>query len=272
MPQQEIIEVDPSEISNEVYQDLTEELDIDSDYAEKYTEKLRINELVEKNPNKSNILTSTSQKLKSGYKLIKDYWNENTILANIVDIKVTSNDYIRLTFSHPNLNKNRSCKMEPNSSVLSNLMEYHSLDDPMKLVGKKAFIEGATEWNESSIKIPNNTSITGKLRYKLFSVINELDVKMPFSNNRLTKQFVSSIFLNLVSLIIGTAISGTIVDALGKSTLLGLPEPIVFTILLPFFISLAIIISTTSYLSTRFIIYVLSELLESDSFYNEKIY
>lgn len=52
MSKTEMIEVDPSELSDEVRNDLKDELDMDSDYADKYAEELTINELVEKSPDK----------------------------------------------------------------------------------------------------------------------------------------------------------------------------------------------------------------------------
>lgn len=262
------MEVDPSELSDEVRDDLTEELDIDSDYAQEYAEELKINELVDKNPDKESFINSFVNKLKSGYSSVIGYFNKNTIYAEIVDIRVTDNDYIVLEFSHPDFKKNPICKKKPDDSILSNIMEYHGVNNASELVNKKVPVFNSENLSDSFtdtyVSFPNNTSLSGKIRYKMFCFIKNVDVKMPLNDIDPIGLVLGGVLYNLLGLVIGTLISGGLIDILGESTARNLPSIMMFVILLPFMIALFTIFVSGIYLGSRFIVFVLSKLFQAD--------
>lgn len=268
MSNTETIEVDPSELSDEVRDDLTDELDINSEFAEEYAEELKINELVDKDPDKKSFVDSFTEKLKSGYSSVAGYFNTNTIYAEIVDISVTDNDYIVLEFSHPNLVRNATCKKSPDDRTLSNIMEYHDVNDASELVNKKVPIFNPEDlsdtFTDTYITFPNNTSLSGKIRYKIFCAIKNIEIKMPLTNQDPVDLVLGGILYNLIGLALGTAISGGIVEIIGVSTAQNLPSIMTFAILLPFIIALFFNFVSGVYLVSRFILFTLSKLFKSD--------
>lgn len=268
MSKSDTIEINPSDLSDEVRNDLTEELNIDSDYADEYAKELKVDELVDKDPDKTGFIDSSARNLKSIYTFIDDYIKSNTIYGKIVDIQATDNDYIVLKFNHTSMNETASCKMSPHDSTLSNIMEYHGVDNASELENKKVPIVNAKNLSETFektyITLPNNTSLSGKLRYRVFCGIKNAQAKTPLTGGDTFEIAVTSILFNLVILVLGTGISGFTIDVIGESTVKSFPSLAIFAITSPFIISLLINLVTGVYFAFRFSLFILSKLFEGD--------
>lgn len=269
MSKSETIEVDPSELSDEVRDSLTEELNIDSDYADEYVENLKVNELVDKNPDKTGFLDSSIAKLKSLYNSVSDYFNKNTIYAKIVDVRATENDYVILKFDHPKLNKTARCKKKPDDPMLSNIMEYHRVNNASELNKKSVPIFNPNNlldtFTDTYVTIPNNTSLSGRIRYRIYGSIKNFRMKVPFTTKDSADLALRGVIYNGFALLVGLSISSVLVGSLGgESAAQSLPSIIVLAVTIPLMIALIINLISSAYLALRIVLFVLSRLFKGD--------
>ena len=160
------IEIDPEELSNDVREDLEDE--IGEDLAEQKAKEIQINSMNNGEPNKKTSINTIREKLEDIYKFNLDT-NKLHTTGTIENIEPIQNNQIEFTIKRSDMNKKDTIYLTKDSTELANLVEYKNVDKVSELQGKTISYrnEGYTRKREKYI-IPKNLSNISKLRYKLF--------------------------------------------------------------------------------------------------------
>ena len=165
-------------LSKEVHDELITEAGINEDKAKELAEKVRLNETVHKNPHKENARSLLTKKLTKIYNKITQ---QKTKYVTITNITLTDRNKVALKFKHPQLKRNRGSTVEPDNQKLSNLMEYHNVNNPNNLTGKKVLVTNVNNNDPTRIKIPHNVSTLGKYKYNLSTSLRNISKKIPIN-------------------------------------------------------------------------------------------
>lgn len=192
MTEEETIEVDPSDLSDEVLEGLVDEADIDENEARKMADNVHLREMDVRDPVSKNALESSvikSRKIHDKLEVLYDKISSKTAKPVIENV-TPNNNGVDIEINHPKLNP-RVLSLSSDSVKLANLMSYHGVDDPSELEGERLVLSKISDLNqEKSISrrsyksvdllFPNNVSFLGKMRYKLFSFLQDARSKTKY--------------------------------------------------------------------------------------------
>lgn len=247
MTEEDTIEVNPSHLSDEVLEGLVEEADIDRDEAMEMAEDVHFQEMDVRDPVSKNVLESGVIKSRRMWdKLEVLYGKISSKTAKPVIENVTPNNTgVDIEINHPKLNP-RVLSLSSDSVKLANLMSYHEVNDPSELEGKKLVLSKISDLNKDKsirrssyksvdILFPNNVSVLGKLRYKLFSALQDARSKTKYWINGDPFEAVAFLMIGytisfILTLFIGAG--GADLAQLNGGILVGIVSTI---LMLPFF-------------------------------------
>lgn len=192
MTEEDTIEVNPSHLSDEVLEGLVEEADIDREEAMEMAEDVHFQEMDVRDPVSKNAL-------ESGVIKSRKMWDRLEVLYGKISSKTAkpvlenvtpNNNGVDIEIDHPKLNP-RVLSLSSDSVKLANLMSYHGVDDPSELEGKRLVLSKISDLNKDTsigrrsyesvdILFPNNVSVLGKMRYKLFSALQDARSKTKY--------------------------------------------------------------------------------------------
>lgn len=85
-------------------------------------------------------------------------------------------------------------ELDPDSDVLANLMAYKKVSNPRDLEGCKLLVTGdPIDSSTSTVLVPHNVSVTGQLRFKLYSLTEEIWVKSNIEDDDVADSVVSGL-------------------------------------------------------------------------------
>lgn len=198
MAEEHTLEVNPEELSDKVLKELINESNIDREEAEKFADEAQLDEMDFVEPDKKNIFESIKDNITFGFGMLSSLYKwfcNRTARPKIVNVTPKGDNKVVLNVHHPKINK---CELsfEKDDVEIANLMEYHNVNNPKNLEGKRILIEdisdlnfdkrhsdtrGVYSYNNTNpchlFLIPNNTSMLGKLRYRLFSSVQDFRSK-----------------------------------------------------------------------------------------------
>lgn len=192
MSKQETIEVDPSELSDEILEDLVDEANISQEEAEEFADEAQLEQMDFDNPNKENAIESIRKKSKSSYSKLQDIYSllsSKNARPIITEVEPTNSNDVILHIKHSRL-KDHSIRFSEGDTRMANLMEYHGVSSPADLENKRLVLDEikAVEREDTGFHsysptylIPNNVSILGQARYKLFSITQDVRSKTNIS-------------------------------------------------------------------------------------------
>lgn len=228
-------EIHPELLSEEVQQELVTDTGIEQEKAEQFAEQIRLNELVTKQPNTESYSSIFRTKIGQTYNLLRNTLSQKTRYATVEDIYPTETDQVAIEITHPEYSRTLTAKVHPQSPQLSNLMEYHNVDNPTKLINKQILISNVNKRIPTQLNIPKNVSIIGKYKYKVLSSLKNIAVLVP---NYLKNYTYLPAFLSMMFVFFGTLISSSALQTLGSEGFANLSLTLQTLVLSPFIFSI----------------------------------
>ena len=181
MGETETLEVEAEELSDEVIESLVEEGGINRNTAEELGDEVWFKEVDVAEPNKTSAGTYLEDRYNGFKSICSETWdlfsNYKTTYGEIKSVERSSKEHVRIFFKHERIGR-RSVKFDKDSVKLANLMEYHGVENPKDLEGYKVLLESQKlRKGYSRLIVPHNVSFTGKLRFKMYSIVQELRAK-----------------------------------------------------------------------------------------------
>lgn len=198
------LEVDADDLSDEVVEELIEQGNIPKDEADEWGDRVWFNEVREDNTQRMGVIEYLKNRFErcgelphnvgvalenSGIRVVKDLdsftrnsihllRNKKTSTAIVDDVNVyPSLGHITLDIKHDMFGTG-TVYLELDTPALSNLLDYKSVENPMDLVGKSVFVcPRSFSENSQTVMIPHNVSLSGKIRFKMFGVVEEFREK-----------------------------------------------------------------------------------------------
>lgn len=278
MRSEQTVEVNPNELSQEVRDELIEKGELTESEADQYANEAHLKQIQTAQPEKSNVVESSILKYKSFKRYInnrrkkatKNYHNEKAT-ADIKDVSATDDNKIKITLNHAKLGESEIV-FDENSTAVANLISYYNVENPLGLIGKSVVIDriyylGDPEKRSPTYLFPNNVSILGKLRYKIFSTIQNIrGISSVWLDGEVIPGYLTT---TLASMLVSLCV--LCVWLIGSS-LTEVKHPIVSqigqVIELANFIGLFIVLCISFWLISRFLLFIGYWILKGD-FYEE---
>lgn len=181
MSEDKTVEVDASELSDGVIEDLVEEGGLDEGEAEELGDDVWFDEVEMREPRKEGLREYLSNRFDNAtefaQRLNYRYREHKTVFAEVTDVERTDNDNVRVTVMHQRSGED-SFTLSPDSVELVNLLAYHSVDSPKGLVGERILLDPNSfgGWS-TTVVIPHNVAWTGKIRFGVYSFVSEINQK-----------------------------------------------------------------------------------------------
>lgn len=193
MSEDKTVEVDPSELSEEVVEGLVDEGALDEETAEEYGDEVWFEEVETPEPTKRE---GISDQVSDAVNRCYSEWKGRSAFMSIESVERTKNDKVRLHLFHPE-EGSRTVVLSLSSSVLGNLLALAKVDNPKELEGGRIMMSEGS-FNRPNLVVPSNLSLYGRVRYKAYSMINQVLEKTLVE--RFDEDFVfGSLILTLIS-------------------------------------------------------------------------
>lgn len=284
MSSQDTIEVDPDKLSQDVVDELVEQNIMDEEEAENTGDEIWLNEVSEKNPDKVGIIEYTrlwcSKTIKFGSKFKEEmikigYKLDNSIKNKVNNLRKNQTIFAEVISVTPNQGSNEVClklshnetgqfniTLDPKSKEMSNLLEYKSIENPKDLEGEKLILSNSFDvsFRKTQIVIPHNVSISGKIRFKLYSFSQEL-----FEKTRFPSLYLESVDSLMFAHTVMFTLSG-LVFTVGEPMLSGsiLSTFIGSILMTPFVLWSILFVSTATHIIFTILNVITSIILNSD--------
>lgn len=242
MAQQERIEVgeiDPKDLSDEVIEELKEVGSLSEEELENYRNKVELEHMETAEPNKKSLTQVISEYSATTFSGLVDYYklfrNKKTTYVTISNVETDDDGTVVLHMEHPRIDTSK-LDLDSKSKELANLMGLHKVESPYDLEGKWITVNGISQldpysshWSREYL-FPHNTSFSGRLRYKSFSLVQTMreKIKIWFEEDE-EDIFFGLIMFTLFCTIPGLIgsllifdIGGTIITAIGAVLLIPL--------------------------------------------------
>lgn len=177
--------LDVDEICDEVVESLVEEEGIKKEKAEELVDEA-VEEIDAGDADKMSAfsyLEARYENLVETAGSIKDLFvNWKTTRAEVKSVERFGSDDVKITVDHARFNGVESFLLDHDSDVLANLMLYKNADNPKDLEGCDLLVlpDSFDSYN-ITVLVPHNVSVTGQLRFKLYSLIREAHQKTRIS-------------------------------------------------------------------------------------------
>ena len=228
MTDESTIEVDASNLSDGVIEDLVDEGSLDKKEAEEFGENVWFDEVEMREPEKTGLREYLSNQVEAASevasRLNTHYKEYKSAFAEVENVERTESDNVRVTFRHRRFGSD-SFTLSPDSVELVNLLAYHSLDSPKDLVGERVLIDPDSfgSWS-TKVLIPHNVAWTGKIRFASYSFISEINQKTKWENpSTIGQDPVDSVFLTFFPCAMVSLAGMALADVLPFASVLFLP-------------------------------------------------
>lgn len=261
MSEESTIEVDADKLSDGVIEDLVEEGGLDEEEAEELGDEVWFEEVDVGDPNKTGALSYLEARYENGVEiagLIKRLFVDwKTTRAEVESVERSYSDDIKISVSHERINGVDSFVLDPDSDVLANLMLYKNVSNPKDLVGCKLLVlPESFDHRSVTVLVPHNVSVTGQLRFKLYSLVQEVREKTYSS-------FISNSEKGSADALLGATMFSAFVAIFG--VIAGSASEIIGNLLmLPLAICLFILLFVVVYGLTRIVLWGAMVLFRSD--------
>lgn len=256
-----MVEVDASELSDGVMKDLVEEGGLDEEEAEELGEEVWFEEVDVGEPNKTGVLSYLEARYQNGVEiagLIKRLFVDwKTTRAEVESVERSYSDDLRISVSHERIRGVDSFVLDPDSDVLANLMLYKNVSNPKDLEGCKLLVlPDSFDSRSVTVVVPHNVSVTGQLRFKMYSLVQEVREKTYSS-------FISNSEKGSADALLGMTMFSAFVSIFG-AIVRSVSEVIGNLLMLPLAICLSILLFVVVYGLTRVVLWGLMALFRSD--------
>lgn len=271
MAKEDTLEVDPSELSDGVFEELVDEAEIDRDDATEMAEDVHMQEMDIREPVSNNALESglmKYKKLRGWLGELYDMGASKTAKPVIKNVSPNENG-VEITITHPKIHR-RSVNFGPDSVKLANLMSYHGADNPSELEGERLVLSKISALNQTNssdaytpveILFPNNVSAHGRTRYKIFSFLQDVRSKSKYWTSypadEITITYGLCFFISVLIAGVGAGVQDLGIE-LGISMLNNIAVLLTFPLLIFLLCGLA----TVSYLGMRLVTFVMYAILK----------
>jgi polyhydroxyalkanoate synthesis regulator phasin len=219
------IEVNPSNLSEEVVQELIKEGAFDKEEAKEYGDEVWLNEIDIKSPTKKTLKTILSDKLNNCIKTAKT----RTAYAKIQNVSRSEKDDVEIQLTHP---QTRSGKiwLDPDSQKLANIMALKNVQNPKQLEGHKLIKPDGHAARHA--QIPTNLSPYGQTKYKTAGLLRQFNKKIKIKNPN--RDWFNPVSLFLVAGASFTAVVTKLTYETAPKILFTLPMPLLLITILVF--------------------------------------
>lgn len=169
MSQSSTVEVDADRLSDEVMKDLVDEGLLDEEKAEEYADNLWLEEVDSPDPVRRVSLSEKARNVVEEYerKFVDVVLNRPSAFVSVDSVSRDSKDDIEIIFD-TDYGERVRC-FDTDSELLGSMLEYKNIDNPKSLEGERFVAKGDSPILD--IVIPCNVSSFGKLRYRVFSLV-----------------------------------------------------------------------------------------------------
>lgn len=227
----EISDVKPEKLSDEVLEELIE--DLDEDTAEKLAQQVHLDEMDTAEPSSKRFVSVLKDKASGLAKYVKGKYaamkGRKTVFAEIENVKPIESG-VQLVIANPSGNKN-TIRLDSDSKKLANLLEYNNTRQLSDLEGGTIMIKDTRigpESSRDSYYVPNNMSISGRIRFGIFSALHSIREKTHVRSLDMEELFdisfsgaAISMIPGFIGLLLLSGVSSPILQGLG--VLLSLP-------------------------------------------------
>lgn len=211
---EELLEVDPNNLSKEVVEELREKNAIENEERAEFKNSIHLKEMeIDANPNSTSLIKQTIPKWTQSWNNFKTSITQTksrlfsqlskTGHATIKNIKPPRSDNkLTLVMNPQNSSREFTKTLSLDSPQLANLLAYHNIDDPNKLIGKTVPL--SVESYTNTCFLPKNVSLSGKIHYLSFKSLRKVRAKMsqPENEDALIKKsyipFIGMFFIGIM--------------------------------------------------------------------------
>ena len=260
MEEESTIEIEPDKLSEKVVDGLVEEGAIEEEEAGEFGDRVWFEESEFSEPvRKDSFLERCSDIASKHYDAFTDTLstvrNERTVFLSIDSVERTDDDNVRFHVSNESVGE-RSFDVSSDSGLLANLLFLSGVDNPRNLEGHRIMFEKTRHSTE--VLVPENVSLFGRSRYRLYSGVEEIREKTDI--NRLDGEFALSMCLITPLCAIPASIVRPFID---YSMVLSV------ALVLPLLVSCAVLGSMAMYGVFRFVLLLISWMSESEMLTSE---
>lgn len=262
MTEEITVEVDPSELSDEVVKGLVEDGFLMRRWPRSTGIMFGLRKLIRVRRVRRGSVSYMKEKFRNGKELaswlrwlFSDY---KTVLVDIESVERTDNDRVKLQIRHGRIGR-KTVTLYPDSTKMANILEWKGVDNPLELEGSRIpILRDSFDDLYNYILIPHNVSASGRLRFLLYNGVEEIREKTKVSRIYEDPEgfVMGSVILTVLAWIV-FVIPASVASNSGMEWLAGL-------FMIPLVLSLAGIGLLVSYGLFRAFLSVLSGLFDSE--------